>query len=103
MKIKASSALRNKYPEISEYVHETNEPVFITKNGEGDTVLISMSLFDKFMHPNQTYALYQERPPQAFDGHLEAFEHPLHVKVKKTGREQVYEDRVARQAAKIGY
>ncbi len=40
--IKPISALRNKSKEISKLVHESREPVFITKNGEGDMVLMSM-------------------------------------------------------------
>ena len=39
--IRPSSDLRNKYNEISEFCHKYNEPVFITKNGTGDLVLMS--------------------------------------------------------------
>ena len=41
--IKPISDLRNKANEISELVHESKEPVFITKNGEGDMVVLSMA------------------------------------------------------------
>lgn len=45
--IRPSSDLRNKYNDMSEFVNRTNEPVFITKNGKGDTVLISNELYDQ--------------------------------------------------------
>ncbi|OGU34544.1 MAG: prevent-host-death protein [Ignavibacteria bacterium GWB2_35_6b] len=41
--IKPISDLRNKSNEISELAHNANEPIFITKNGEGDLVVMSIS------------------------------------------------------------
>jgi prevent-host-death family protein len=41
--IKPISDLRNKSNEISELAHNANEPIFITKNGEGDLVVMSMN------------------------------------------------------------
>ena len=43
--IKPISDLRNKANEISKLVHKSGEPVFITKNGEGDMVLMSLSQY----------------------------------------------------------
>lgn len=43
--IKPISDLRNKSNEISELAHNSNEPIFITKNGEGDLVVMSISHF----------------------------------------------------------
>ncbi|NEW07626.1 antitoxin PHD [Paenibacillus sp. SYP-B3998] len=34
--IRPSSDLRNKYNEISEFCNKYDEPVYITKNGQGD-------------------------------------------------------------------
>ena len=39
MIIKASAALRNDYASISNLAKESHEPIYITKNGEGDMVL----------------------------------------------------------------
>lgn len=41
--IKPISDLRNKSNEISKLAHSSNEPIFITKNGEGDLVVMSMA------------------------------------------------------------
>lgn len=47
MFIKASAALRNDYATISALAKETKEPIYITKNGEGDLVLMSIDAFEK--------------------------------------------------------
>ena len=41
--IKPISDLRNKSNKISELAHKENEPIFITKNGEGNLVVMSMA------------------------------------------------------------
>ncbi|MBU1099125.1 MAG: type II toxin-antitoxin system prevent-host-death family antitoxin [Bacteroidetes bacterium] len=45
--IKPISDLRNKSNEISELAHNSNEPIYITKNGEGDLVVMSMAHYSK--------------------------------------------------------
>lgn len=45
--IKPISDLRNKSNEISELAHSSDEPIFITKNGEGDLVVMSMAYYSK--------------------------------------------------------
>lgn len=45
--IRPISDLRNKAKEMSDLVHESREPVFITRNGEGDMVLMSMKLYSR--------------------------------------------------------
>ena len=47
MIIKASAALRNDYASISNMAKESKEPIYITKNGEGDLVLMSIDAFEK--------------------------------------------------------
>jgi len=47
MIIKASAALRNDYSSISELAKKTKEPIYITKNGEGDLVVMSIEAFEK--------------------------------------------------------
>ena len=40
---------------ISNLCHETNEPIFITKNGYGDMVIMSMETFEKSAFLNNVY------------------------------------------------
>ena len=44
--IRPSADLRNNYNEISDFCHEYTEPVFITKNGKGDLVVMSMETYE---------------------------------------------------------
>lgn len=43
--IRPVSDLRNKFPEIEELVIESGEPVFLTKNGYGSMVLLSLEQY----------------------------------------------------------
>jgi PHD/YefM family antitoxin component YafN of YafNO toxin-antitoxin module len=45
MMIKPSTALRNSYNEISSYCKEKMVPVFLTKNGEGDLVVMNIDAY----------------------------------------------------------
>ena len=47
MEIIQSTALRNKYNEISEKCRQSGEPIYLTRNGEGDLVVMSIAAFEK--------------------------------------------------------
>ena len=47
MIIKASAAIRQNYNEISELCKTTKEPVYLTKNGEGDLVVMDIESFSR--------------------------------------------------------
>lgn len=47
MNIKPSAAIRKNYNEISALCKSTKEPVFLTKNGEGDLVVMDMDTFSR--------------------------------------------------------
>ena len=44
--IRPVSDLRNKFSEISRIVHDSREPVFLTKNGYGDMVVMSIEDYE---------------------------------------------------------
>ena len=45
--IKPSAAIRQNYTEIANLCKETGEPVFLTKNGEGDLVVMDIATYDQ--------------------------------------------------------
>ena len=46
MIIKPSTLLRNDYSKVSNMVRESAEPMYITRNGVGDTVIMSIEAFE---------------------------------------------------------
>lgn len=63
--IRPVSDLRNNFADISRFVHETNEPVFLTKNGYGDMVVMSMETFEKMMLESEIYLKLKEAELEA--------------------------------------
>ena len=59
-KIRPSSDLRNKYNEISTYCHEHFEPIYITKNGHGDLVVMSIEVFERLTLKADLFPLLNE-------------------------------------------
>ena len=47
MNIRPSAAIRQNYNEIAELCKRTAEPVFLTKNGEGDLVVMDMETYHR--------------------------------------------------------
>jgi PHD/YefM family antitoxin component YafN of YafNO toxin-antitoxin module len=58
--IRKSADLRNKYAEISAFCHKYREPVFITKNGDGDLAVMSIETYATLAGRNELYSLIQE-------------------------------------------
>lgn len=47
MNIRPSAVIRNNYNEISTLCKTTGEPVYLTKNGEGDLVVINIEAYER--------------------------------------------------------
>ncbi len=58
--IRPSSDLRNKYNEISEFCNTYHEPVFITKNGTGDLVVLSNAEYERLCGKQELHRLLDE-------------------------------------------
>ena len=59
------SDLRNNFADISRTVHETAQPVFLTKNGYGDMVVLSMEAFENLQFESEVYFKLQEAEREA--------------------------------------
>lgn len=63
--IRPVSDLRNNFAEISKTVHETGQPVFLTKNGFGDMVVLSMEAYENLQFESEVYTKLQEAEREA--------------------------------------
>lgn len=63
--IRPVSDLRNNFAEISKIVHETAQPVFLTKNGFGDMVVLSMEAFENMQFESEVYFKLKEAEKEA--------------------------------------
>ena len=61
--IRPVSDLRNKYPEIEELVLKEDEPVYLTKNGYGSMVVMSLEKYSELMSQKE----YDEYVENALD------------------------------------
>lgn len=69
--IRPVSDLRNKFPEIEEMVVKNNEPVYLTKNGHGTMVLLSMEQYSELTDLDAAYSDYVERKLDEADAFAE--------------------------------
>jgi len=58
--IRPISDLRNNSNEISEFCRSSREPVFITKNGVGDMVVLSIDMFERQQAQLELYSKLAE-------------------------------------------
>ena len=66
--IRPISDLRNKANEISEFCKATREPVFITKNGVGDMVVVSVETYERQQAQLELYAKLAEAEAEIASG-----------------------------------
>ncbi|GIP33456.1 type II toxin-antitoxin system Phd/YefM family antitoxin [Paenibacillus sp. J2TS4] len=63
--IRPVSDLRNHFADISRIVHETAEPVFLTKNGYGDMVVMSIEAYERKQFESEVYIKLKEAELEA--------------------------------------
>lgn len=63
--IRPVSDLRNNFADISRVVHETSEPIFLTKNGYGDMVVMSIEAYERKLFENEVYFKLKEAELEA--------------------------------------
>jgi prevent-host-death family protein len=87
--IRPVSDLRNNFADISRTVHETAEPVFLTKNGYGDMVVMRIEAYERNLFESEIYFKLKE-------AELEAKSND-----KRYSHEEVFSDLKARIAKKV--
>lgn len=87
--IRPVSDLRNNFADISKMVHETAEPVFLTKNGYGDMVVMSIEAYEKKLFESDIYFKLKEAEFEAKSTD------------KRFSHEEVFSDLRARLADKV--
>ncbi|MCD8509308.1 MAG: type II toxin-antitoxin system Phd/YefM family antitoxin [Bacillus sp. (in: Bacteria)] len=87
--IRPVSDLRNNFADISRTVHETAEPVFLTKNGYGDMVVMSIEAYERKLFESDIYFKLKEAELEAKS------------KDKRLSHEEVVSDLRARVEKKV--
>jgi PHD/YefM family antitoxin component YafN of YafNO toxin-antitoxin module len=63
--IRPISDLETNLSEITNVIHETDEPVFLTNNGYGDMVVMSMEAWEEINFENEIYQKLIEAQAEA--------------------------------------
>ena len=71
--------------EISEQCHKSNEPIYITKNGYGDMVIMSMEIYERTMRLLSVYRDIELSEKQAENGQIMDARSALNGMRKKYG------------------
>ena len=85
--IRPVSDLRNRFAEITREVQASNEPVFLTKNGVGSIVVMSMEAYESRRYESEVYDKLKEAELQA----RETKERRSHEDVMKNARQLLRE------------
>ncbi|UKS26645.1 type II toxin-antitoxin system Phd/YefM family antitoxin [Paenibacillus sp. HWE-109] len=81
--IRPVSDLRNNFAEISKIVHESREPVFLTKNGYGDMVVMSIEQYESIQLENEIYVKLKEAELEAKNSDVRYSHFEIFDKIKK--------------------
>ncbi|WP_235589100.1 type II toxin-antitoxin system prevent-host-death family antitoxin [Tepidibacillus decaturensis] len=88
-KNKRKTYLRNNFADISRIVHEKAEPVFLTKNGFGDMVVMSIETYERKLFESEIYFKLKETELEA------------NTTDKKYSHKEVFDDLRAKLANKV--
>lgn len=72
--IRPCADLRNNYNEISKICHETKEPIYITKNGYNDLVILSNEAYEELPKKTLDEKEIDKLISEKFDKHYADFE-----------------------------
>lgn len=72
--IRPSAELRNKYNEISKLCKDTREPVYITVNGHGDTVILSLEQFNQMQAELELLKMLSESEDDVRNNRVDSIE-----------------------------
>lgn len=84
--IRPVSDLRNNFSEISKIVHESREPVFLTKNGHGDMVVMSIEQYENMQYDNEIFAKLKEAELEANNSDVRYTHSEVFDKIKQNIR-----------------
>ena len=86
--IRPISDLRNNSNEISEFCRTSREPVFITKNGVGDMVVMSIEMYERYQAQLDLYAKLAEAEAEIAAGSegVDFFEFAKKLRVDTNGK-----------------
>lgn len=86
-RIRPVSDLRNNFAEITRDAQASKEPVFLTKNGAGSLVVMSMESYENGLYESQVYDALREAELQA----MESKDRLSHADVMKSARARLKE------------
>jgi len=66
--IRPISDLRNNFSSISDTLHSDDEPIFLTKNGVGDMVVMSLEYYEKQLARIELYQKLNEARTEIENG-----------------------------------
>jgi len=92
--IRPVSDLRNNFAEISKIVHETAEPVFLTKNGYGDMVVMSIEAYERKLVDGEIYFKLKEAELEAKSTRVRYSHEEIFSSLKAGLADKVAEDNV---------
>jgi len=92
--IRPVSDLRNNFADISRVVHESTEPVILTKNGYGDMVVMSFEAFEKFQFESEIYLKLKEAEIQAKQTNKRFTHKEVFCDLKKKLKEKIDNEKV---------